>query len=263
MLIILPKFSIKPTMSDNQINKFKKESKVEINKQSKDKKFKNITKKWLIESHRLKYTYHFNWFGIPIIQYPSDIIGVQEIIYQTKPDLIIEAGIAHGGSIIFHATILEMLSQIDKKERKVVGIDIDIRKHNLRRIKNHHLNKNLILIEGSSLDEKVKKKIHKIVKNKKKIMVILDSNHSSKHVYEELSFYTQFVSKNSYCIVFDTIVENLPEKLVRDKPWGKGDNPLTAVKLFLDKNNNFKIDKEIDKKLMISSAENGFLKKIR
>ena len=155
-------------MSNNQLNIFQKQSQAEITKQSKDKEFCNTTKKWLVESHRLKYTYHFNWFGIPIIQYPSDIVGMQEIIYKTKPDLIIETGIAHGGSIIFHATILEMLSQIDKKKRKVVGVDIDIRKHNLKRIKNHYFNKNLVLIEGSSLDEDVKKKIHKLTKNKKK-----------------------------------------------------------------------------------------------
>ena len=250
-------------MSNNQLNIFQKQSQAEIRKQSKDIKFYNTTKKWLVESHRLKYTYHFNWFGIPIIQYPSDIVGMQEIIYKTKPDLIIETGIAHGGSIIFHATILEMLSQIDKKKRKVVGVDIDIRKHNLKRIKNHYFNKNLVLIEGSSLDEDVKKKIHKLTKNKKKIMVILDSNHSFKHVYEELSFYSQFVTKNSYCVVFDTIIENLPNKLVKNRPWSKGNNPLTAVKLFLEKNKNFKTDEKIDHKLMVSSAQNGFLKRIK
>ena len=250
-------------MSNNQINKFKKQSKAEVNKQSKDKKFINISKKWLLESHRLKYTYHFNWFGIPIIQYPSDIVGVQEIIYKIKPDLIIETGIAHGGSVIFHSTILDMLSQNDKKKRKVVGIDIDIRKHNLKRIKKHYFNKNLILIEGSSIDQKVKKRVYKIAKNKKTIMVILDSNHSSKHVYEELSFYSKFVTKNSYCIVFDTIVEDLPNKFVKNRPWSKGNNPLTAVKLFLKGNKSFKIDNEIDNKLMISSAKNGFLKRIK
>ena len=250
-------------MSNNQINKFKKQSKAEVNKQSKDKKFINISKKWLLESHRLKYTYHFNWFGIPIIQYPSDIVGIQEIIYKIKPDLIIETGIAHGGSVIFHSTILDMLSQNDKKKRKVVGIDIDIRKHNLKRIKKHYFNKNLILIEGSSIDQKVKKRVYKIAKNKKTIMVILDSNHSSKHVYEELSFYSKFVTKNSYCIVFDTIVEDLPNKFVKNRPWNKGNNPLTAVKLFLKENKSFKTDNEIDNKLMISSAKNGFLKRIK
>ncbi len=250
-------------MSNNQINKFKKQSKAEVNKQSKDKKFINISKKWLLESHRLKYTYHFNWFGIPIIQYPSDIIGVQEIIYKIKPDLIIETGVAHGGSVIFHSSILDMLSQNDRKKRKIVGIDIEIRKHNLKRIKNHYFNKNLILIEGSSIEQKVKKKVYKIAKNKKTIMVILDSNHSSKHVYEELSFYSKFVTKNSYCIVFDTIVEDLPNKFVKNRPWSKGNNPLTAVKLFLKGNKSFKIDNEIDNKLMISSAKNGFLKRIK
>ena len=250
-------------MSNNQINKFKKQSKAEVNKQSKDKKFINISKKWLLESHRLKYTYHFNWFGIPIIQYPSDIIGVQEIIYKIKPDLIIETGVAHGGSVIFHSSILDMLSQNDRKKRKIVGIDIEIRKHNLKRIKNHYFNKNLILIEGSSIEQKVKKKVYKIAKNKKTIMVILDSNHSSKHVYEELSFYSKFVTKNSYFIVFDTIVEDLPNKFVKNRPWSKGNNPLTAVKLFLKGNKSFKIDNEIDNKLMISSAKNGFLKRIK
>lgn len=250
-------------MSNNQINKFKKQSKAEVNKQSKDKKFINISKKWLLESHRLKYNYHFNWFGIPIIQYPSDIIGVQEIIYKIKPDLIIETGVAHGGSVIFHSSILDMLSQNDRKKRKIVGIDIEIRKHNLKRIKNHYFNKNLILIEGSSIEQKVKKKVYKIAKNKKTIMVILDSNHSSKHVYEELSFYSKFVTKNSYCIVFDTIVEDLPNKFVKNRPWSKGNNPLTAVKLFLKGNKSFKIDNEIDNKLMISSAKNGFLKRIK
>ena len=156
-----------------------------------------------------------------------------------------------------------MLSQNDRKKRKIVGIDIEIRKHNLKRIKNHYFNKNLILIEGSSIEQKVKKKVYKIAKNKKTIMVILDSNHSSKHVYEELSFYSKFVTKNSYCIVFDTIVEDLPNKFVKNRPWSKGNNPLTAVKLFLKGNKSFKIDNEIDNKLMISSAKNGFLKRIK
>lgn len=249
-------------MANNQLKKFEIELSRRLNLQNKDKYFKKISKNWLNESHKLKYTYNFSWLNIPIIQYPSDMIGIQEIIMNTKPDLIIETGIAHGGSLVYHASLLNLLSIIDKKKRKVIGVDIEIRKHNLKRLKKHFLYKDLVLLEGSSLDKIIQNKVKKISKKFKKIMVILDSNHSSNHVFNELNYYSKLVSKGCYCIVYDTIVEFLPKKYLGQKKWSKGDSPLTAVNSFLKKNKKFICDKQIEKKLIITSAYGGFLKKV-
>lgn len=245
--------------SIDPIMEFKQERQQEQERMAKDKELKNESLEWLIHTSEYQYVYNFSWLGRPIIQLPTDIIAMQEIIWQVKPDLIIETGIAHGGSIIFSASMLELIGG----EGEVVGIDIDIRKHNRSEIENHSMMKRINLIEGSSIDESVIRKVEKIAENKKKIMVFLDSCHTHEHVMNELDLYSKFVSVGSYIVAFDTIVELLPNEFQNDRPWGVGNNPMTAVKEFIEKNNDFVIEHSIENKLLMTSAPSGYLKRIR
>ena len=240
---------------------FEKINKKYITKMSKDQNFQKLSKSWFKSSEKFQYSYHFSWMGRPIIQYPQDMIALQELIWKIKPDLIIETGIAHGGSLIFSASILQLIGK-----GNVVGIDVDIRKHNRIEIEKHSMFKRIKMIEGSSIDPKIVKKIYQLAKNKKQILVILDSNHSHEHVLRELEVYSPLVTKNSYLIVFDTVIEDISTSKTKShqkRPWGKGDNPKTAVKYFLNSNKRFIIDKEIENKLMITVAPSGFLKCIK
>jgi cephalosporin hydroxylase len=224
----------------------------------KDSTLKRLSQKWFLKGYDYEYSYHFKWLGRPIIQYPQDMIALQEIIWDIKPDVIIETGIARGGSLIFSASILQLIGK-----GKVVGIDIDIREHNKKEIKKHPLHNRIKMIEGSSTDEKIIKKVFQTVKSTDKVLVILDSNHTHEHVLKELDAYSKLVTKKSYLIVFDTVIEDLPEKLFRKKPWSKKHNPKTAVRLFLSKNNRFEIDQTITNKLLITAAPEGYLKCIK
>jgi len=205
------------------------------------------------------YSYNFSWLGVPIIQYPQDMIAMQEIIWEVQPDLIIETGIAHGGSIVYYGSLLELIG----KEGLVVGIDIDIRKHNRDLIEAHPMFKRIHMIEGSSVCKETIEQVAKIASTKKKIMVCLDSNHTHEHVLEELKQYSPFVSIESYCVVFDTVVEDMTDDLFSDRPWGKGNNPKTAVWEFLKTNSDFIIDKNIEQKLLVTSAPDGYLKRVK
>jgi cephalosporin hydroxylase len=226
---------------------------------SNDKSLSEISRSWLNQGYKYEYSYHFTWLGRPIIQYPQDILAVQEIIWKVRPDLIIETGIAHGGSLILSASILELLGK-----GHVLGIDIDIRKNNKQEIEKHPMFKRITMIQGSSIDKKIISRVKKFAKEKKKIMIILDSNHTHKHVLEELRAYSPLVTKGSYLIVFDTIIENLPDELInKQRPWGIGNNPKTAVKEFLKKNDRFKVDKKIEGKLLVTVAPSGYLKCIK
>lgn len=242
----------------NQIKLFNKEKKKNIKKLGEQKNLKNLALNFIKGSAELKYSYNFSWLGRPIIQLPQDIVAMQEIIWWVKPDLIIETGIAHGGSLIFYASLLELIG-----EGEVVGIDIDIREHNRKEIEKHKMFKRIKMIEGSSTNGKVIKEVEKIVKKHKKVLVCLDSFHTHSHVLKELELYSPFVSKGSYLVVFDTIIEYVPKGLFKNRPWDKGNNPATAVKAFLKKNKNFVIDKEIENKLLITVAPGGYLKRIR
>lgn len=242
----------------NPIEQFKEEKKENIKKMSEDKKLKDLSSKFLMSSLDHKYSYNFSWLGRPIIQLPQDIVVMQEIIWDVKPDLIIETGIAHGGGLIFYASLLELIGK-----GEVLGIDIDIRAHNRKEIEKNKMFKRIKMIEGSSVDEKVIEKVEKIVKKHKKVLVFLDSLHTHKHVLEELNLYSKFVSKGSYLIVFDTIVEYMPKNFYKGRPWNLGDNPATAVKEFLKTNKNFVIDKETENKLLLTCAPDGFLKRIK
>jgi cephalosporin hydroxylase len=238
---------------------FDKKNDITIKSMSKNKEMLKLTKSWFDKSISYEYSYHFSWLGRPIIQYPQDILAIQEIIWKIKPDLIIETGIAHGGSLLLSASILELIGK-----GHVLGIDIDIRKHNKIKIEKHPLFKRITMIQGSSIDKKIINQVKKFAAEKKKIMVILDSNHTHKHVLSELKAYSTLVTKGSYLVVFDTVIENLDEKIIKkNRPWGIGNNPKTAVYEFLRKNDRFKIDKKLEDKLLITVAPSGYLKCIK
>ena len=246
----------------NPTDNFKKEVSNNIKVLGKDKMLKKITKEWIIEANNKKYSYNFSWLGRPIIQYPQDIIALQEIIWEVKPDIIIETGIAHGGSLIFSASMLSILETCGEIENgKVLGIDIDIREHNKKAIELHPMSKKITMFQGSSLDKKIIEKVEKFANKGKKILVCLDSNHTHEHVLAELKAYVHLVSINSYCVVFDTIVEDLPKNTSPNRPWDKGNNPKTAVLEYLKTHSEFEIDKSIQNKLLITVAPEGYLKR--
>ena len=238
---------------------FQKECNERIKNNIHDLKLQQSSKTFMENTIRVKYSYNFSWMGRPIIQYPQDIIAMQEIIWNVKPDLIIETGIAHGGSLIFYASMLELLGG----EGTVLGIDIDIREHNRQEIEKHPMFKRITMIEGSSIDKSVIEKVRKCAQGKKRVLVCLDSLHTHDHVLQELEAYTPFVTRGSYCVVFDTIVEDLPDEYSVERPWGKGNNPKTAVWEFLKNNDRFVIDKKIENKLLITVAPDGILKCVK
>lgn len=215
--------------------------------------------KFMQETLRVGYSYNFSWLGMPVIQYPQDIVVLQEIIWEVKPDLIIETGIARGGSLILSASLLELLGN----NGLVVGIDIDIREHNRQAIQQHPLAKRIQMIQGSSIDQLVIGQVEALTKDKTSVLVLLDSNHTHEHVLAELNAYAHLASVGSYCIVYDTIVEDIPNDADwQARPWGKGNNPKTAVWEFLKENNTFEIDKAIQNKLLITVAPDGYLKRV-
>jgi len=242
----------------NPIEKFKQERKERIARQGKDEKFQAASKDWTKASMDNEYVYNFQWMGRPIIQFPQDILALQEIIWKTKPNLIIETGIAHGGSLIFSASMLELLDN----NGQVLGIDIDIRSHNRKEIENHPMSKRISLLEGSSIDQNIIDKVYEFAKGKNSIMVILDSMHTHDHVLAELQAYGSLVSKNNYLVVLDTFVEDLPRNYFDNRPWDVGNNPKTAVHQYLKSNTNFEKDRTYQDKLMITVAPDGFLKRI-
>ncbi|TSA16925.1 MAG: cephalosporin hydroxylase [Nitrosopumilales archaeon] len=241
--------------------KFEQKNKKVVGAMIKDNRFRNLSKSWFMASEKYEYSYHFTWLGRPIIQYPQDIIALQEIIWKVKPDLIIETGIAHGGSLIFFASMLELIGH-----GEVLGIDVDIREHNRIEIEKHPMYKKINMIEGSSISDKVAKKVYKFSRGKKRILLVLDSNHTHEHVLKEMELYSPLVTKGSYMIVFDTVIEDISDPSnpsSNKRPWGKGNNPKTAVKKFLKGNNRFVNDTEIENKLMITVAPCGYLKCIK
>ena len=258
----------------NHIDQFEREVKINIAHMSADKTLQGLSLKWLCDVSPYKYGYNFKSFGRPIIQMPQDIIAMQEIIWQVRPDLIIETGIAHGGSLIMSASMLSMLDYCDavvsgsvldpkSSKRRVLGLDIDIRPHNRKAIEAHPLSHKIEMIQGSSTTPEVIAKVHSRAKKYERILVCLDSNHTHDHVLLELEAYAQLVSVGSYCCVFDTLIEDMPADLFHDRPWERGNNPKTAVRQFLRTNDRFVIDKDIENKLLITVAPGGYLKKIK
>lgn len=210
-----------------------------------------------------KYSYNFSWLGRPIIQYPQDMIAMQEIIWEVKPDLIIETGIAHGGSLIFYASILELIATCTGVEGEVLGVDIDIRQHNRKAIEEHPMYKRISMIQGSSIDPEIVAQVIEKAKGKKRILICLDSNHTHAHALAELEAYAQLTSVGSYCVVFDTLIEDMGEGAYPERPWGPGNNPKTAVWEYIKTHQEFEIDKSIQQKLLITVAPDGYLKRIR
>lgn len=250
-----------------------------------DPGFRGLSQVWVRECIRHNYAQNFTWLGRPIIQVPQDTYAYQELIWDCRPDLIIETGIAHGGSLAMSASMLAMLDYCDAvtagtvldpkaSRRKVVGIDIDIRAHNRAGIEAHPLQHKIELIQGSAIDKHIVDQVHAIARDHDRVMVFLDSNHTHDHVLAELHAYAPLVSQGSYCVVWDSGVEDLPADMCADRPWGKGDNPKTALHAYLvdqDSANRtgadgkplkFEIDRRIEAKLMITAASDGFLKRI-
>lgn len=232
----------------------------------------NLSREWIRKTGEYNYAYNFSWLGRPIIQLPQDIVAMQEIIWQVRPDLIVETGIAHGGSLIFSATVLAMLDYCEaaqqgiplnpaESKRTVVGVDIDIREHNRKALEEHPLSGHIRLIEGSSLDADVVDKVHQIAATKESVLVCLDSNHTHAHVLEELKAYGPLVTPNSYCVVFDTLIDDMPDELWGEKEWGKGNNPKTAVKQFLVEHPEFSVDETVENKTILTAAPHGFLRR--
>ena len=209
-----------------------------------------------------KYSYNFSWLGRPIIQYPQDIVAMQEVIWTIQPDLIIETGIAHGGSLIFSASMLELNAACGgSPDAQVVGVDIDIRPHNRAAIEAHPMFKRITMIQGSSIAPEVLAQVKAAAEGRKSVLVCLDSMHTHEHVLSELHAYAPMTTVGSYCVVFDTIIEDLPRDMYPDRPWKPGNSPKSAVMQFLRANPGFEIDKSIDHKLLISVAPDGYLRR--
>ena len=222
------------------------------------------SKSFLRDSIESKYSYNFKWMGRPIIQYPQDIVAVQELIWDIKPDLIIETGVAHGGSAVFFASLLELNALSGgPKDAEVWCIEIDLRAHNREAILAHPMYPRLRIFDGSSLDEKIAQEVSQKAAQCERVIVILDSNHTHDHVLSELNLYASLVSIGSYCVVFDTVIEDLEGVEFVDRPWGKGNNPKTAVAEFLKTNSDFVVETAIDDKLLISVAPGGYLKRVK
>lgn len=253
---------------------FDREVKERIEANGKNRHLQSGAQAFMRASVAPKYSYNFSWMGRPIIQYPQDMVAIQEIIWQVKPDMIIETGIARGGSLIMSASMLAMLDYCEAIEagktldpsaarRRVLGIDIDIRPHNRTAIEAHPMAQRIDMIQGSSIAPEIIAQVHDIARGHERVLVCLDSNHTHEHVLAELEAYAPLTSKGSYCVVFDTIIEDMPAEMFPDRPWGPGNNPKTAVWQWLKAHPEFEIDKSIENKLLISVAPDGYLKKVR
>ncbi len=267
------------------ISDFEESVRHNVLKIGKDRDFLGLCNVWNREAIRYQYAHNFSCMGRPIIQTPQDIYAIQELLWSVKPDLVIETGIAHGGSLVLSASVLALLDYCDavadrkvfdplKSKRRVVGVDIDIRQHNREAIEAHPLSHLIEMIQGSSIAESTVNQVKEKARDYETILVFLDSNHTHDHVLAELEAYAPLVSADSYCVVWDTGVEDLPEGFVTDRPWGKGNNPKTAVFEFLKDLERdgrvgvdgsalrFQIDKFIEHKIAITAAPDGFLRRL-
>lgn len=256
------------------MDEFQKEVAVRISEMPKIVELSNAAKAFLEASVQHKYSYNFSWQGRPIIQYPQDMVAMQELIWRIKPDLVIETGIAHGGSLIFSASMLAMLDMVDaiesggtinpkESKRKVLGIDIDIRPHNRAAIEAHPMSSRIQMIQGSSIAQDVIDRVTEIARGYRRILVCLDSNHTHSHVLAELEAYAPLATLDSYCVVFDTVVEDLPSDMFKDRPWEPGNNPKTAVWKYMENHPEFEIDRSIQNQLLVTVAPDGYLKKVK
>lgn len=254
------------------VEKFRHEVAQNIAGLSADADLHALSRVWVREVTRHNWAYNFHWFGRPAIQFPNDIWAMQEIIWSVRPDIVIETGIAHGGSLVFSASMLALLDLCDATQagemldprapkRRVLGVDIDIRAHNRSAIEAHPMASRIDLIEGSSVDAETVAKVQAAARGAERVLVCLDSNHTHEHVLAELQAYAPLVTPGSYCVVFDTIIENMPADMFPDRPWGPGNNAMTAVNAYLADHPEFEIDADMDAKLLISVAPRGYLKR--
>lgn len=223
-----------------------------------DKELRELALELLIRADEYNFSYQWNWLGLPIIQLPNDIVALQEIIWNTRPSVIVETGIARGGSLVFMASILELIGH-----GKVVGVDIDIREHNRRRIESHPMFHRIELVEGSSTSEAVIDAVRSHIEPHDRVMVILDSDHTHSHVLDELRLYGPLVTLGQYLIVADTVVEEIPTQEHRPRPWGPGNNPMTALLAYVDETDRFETDEYLLGKLIETSSPGGYLKCVR
>lgn len=257
----------------NPIDQFNHDRHERIAALGADKALGDLSRNWLQASMAAKYVYNFTWMDRPIIQYPQDVVAMQELIWSIKPDLIIETGIAHGGSLVLSASMLAILDMCEAIEtgapfdprasqRKVIGIDIDIRAHNRIAIEAHPMSSRITMIEGSSIDPGTIAKVKEAANGYRRVLVCLDSMHTHEHVLAELNAYAALVTPGSYCVVFDTFVEDMPPHFFPDRPWDVGNNPKTAVREFLKDHPEFEIDRSVQHKLLITAAPDGYLRRI-
>jgi cephalosporin hydroxylase len=257
----------------NPIDDFRQEQNQRIASNGRDDVFQSLSRDWLQASMQRQYVYNFDWMGRPIIQYPQDMVAMQELVWAVRPDLIIETGIAHGGSLVLSASLLALLDMTDaieaqttldpaRSKRKVIGVDIDIRAHNRAAIEGHPMASRIQMIQGSSIDSETVAQVTRAAAGFERVLVCLDSMHTHDHVLAELHAYAPLVSRGSYCVVFDTFVQNMPTGFFANRPWDVDNNPMTAVEAYLERHSEFEVDAEIQNKLMVTVAPNGFLRKV-
>jgi len=256
----------------NPIEQFQAERQQRIVQQGADPALRALSSQWLETTMRQQYVYNFEWLGRPIIQYPQDMVAVQELIWTVRPDVVVETGIAHGGSLILSASMLAMLDLCDatqtgemldprKPKRRVIGIDIDIREHNRQAIEAHPLANRIDMVQGSSIAPETVQKVRGLIPEGAKVMVFLDSMHTHDHVIGELEAYGTLTSPGSYCVVFDSFVEDMPPKFFADRPWDVGNNPRTAIRQWLPNHPDFLVDTNMENKLLVTVAPGGFLRR--
>ncbi len=245
-------------MKTDPVTEFLAERKADIERMRTDEELRELSLKWMLHADKYKYTYNFSWMGRPIIKFPSDMVAQQEVMWRTRPDLVIETGIAHGGSVVFSASMQQMM-QIPNAE--VVAVDIDIRKHNRELIEAHPMARHITMYEGDSTSDEMIAKVKRHLEGKKSVMVILDSSHTEEHVFRELERYGDFVTPGNYLILPDTFIEFFPKGYYANRPWDVGNNPYTAMRRFLEMQNDFTIDREVGGKLMICEGIDGYLRK--
>jgi len=257
----------------NPIEQFQDERRARLQSYAQDSDFSALSRDWLQASMQRQYVYNFDWLGRPIIQYPQDMVAMQELVWRVRPDLIIETGIAHGGSLVLSASLLAMLDMCDaieagtvfdprQSQRKVLGIDIDIRPHNRAAIEAHPMASRIAMVQGSAIAPDVVAQVQAFAKDYRRVMVCLDSMHTHAHVLAELEAYAPLVTPGSYCVVFDTFVDDMPPGFFADRPWDVGDNPKTAVRQWLPGHPEFEIDAEMENRLQVTVAPQGFLRRV-
>ena len=255
------------------MNEFEREVEDRLRDAAENASFRKAARKFMDASIASRYSYNFFWLGRPIIQYPQDIVAMQELVWRVRPDVIVETGIAHGGSLILSASLLAMLDLCEateagemldpaKPKRRVVGVDIDIRSHNRQAIESHPMAGRVTMLQGSSIDSSIVSQVRDLVGDAPRVLVSLDSNHTHDHVLAELEAYAPMASVGSYCVVFDTVIEDLPAEIFPDRPWGPGNNPKSALHEWLPAHPEFEIDAAMDAKLQVSVAPQGYLKRV-